>query len=155
MRLLYDKKKELLIASENWRETQRRLLRCSPFTLTHTCDCASDVLTKRCKTLVTLQYDQSYPRWHHSPSSLSLANTHAHTRLFQQRAASKLRCAHGRAGTWKTKANMQAHFWLERITRFTQPSFSCSEKANVEWNRRCVHTHFTETHTHRPSHDDK
>ena len=62
--------------------------------------------------------------------SLSLFLIHTHTHW----AASKLRCAHGRAGTWKTKANMQAYFWLERITRFTQPSVSCSEKANVEWN---------------------
>lgn len=71
---------------------------------------------------------------------LSLSKTHTNTHkqgeiaLFGQQAASKLRCAHGRAGTWKTKANMQAHIRLEHITGFTQPSFSCSEKANVEWN---------------------
>lgn len=70
---------------------------------------------------------------------LSFKQTHTYTstetHLFRgQWAASKLRCAHGRAGTWKTKANMQAHIWLERITRFTQPSSSCREKANVEWN---------------------
>lgn len=72
------------------------------------------------------------------PLFLSLSeNTHTHIDKhcsFRRWAASKLRCAHGRASTWKTKANMQAHICLERITRFTQPSFSCSEKANVEWN---------------------
>lgn len=119
----------------------RLFLCCLPLTLIHTCDGTSDVLTERCQTLVTLQYDQSYlcPLcFYLSPSlsrSLSLPQTHIHKHrdsFFGQWAASKLRCTHGRAGTWKTKANMQAHFWLERITRFTQPSFSCSEKANVE-----------------------
>lgn len=76
---------------------------------------------------------------------LTLTNAHTHKHgdvaLFGQQAASKLRCAHGRAGTWKTKANMQTCIRLEHITRFTQPCRSCSEKPNVEWNRLMCTAH--------------
>lgn len=121
----------------------KSFLCCLHLTVIHTCDSTSDVLMEKGKTLVTLQCDQSHLCliFLHPRSCLSLSRSLSYTQMhinrrssFRQWIASKLRCTHGRAGTWKTKANMQAHIWMKHITGFIHLSISCSEKANVEWN---------------------
>lgn len=110
---------------------KKRFLCCWLLTPIHTCDGTSDVLAKSCMTLATLQRDQSNSALSSSPFAVPLPHllplSNAHTQAgrrgsLRRGAASKLRCTHGRAGTRKTKRNTQAHFWLQRITRFTQPA---------------------------------